>query len=386
MRRGNATTQPKKATVNSSAKLPVKSTPKPVTDADADITNTTIDQLLDEVVPQIEPEESDTVLGNAVDDTAHIHVAEAQPAIAPDNTKEELAPPKKKPGRPKKKVVTEAIKINGVVDVPNDPEDKVEMVYQNPALFKNIFALFKAYDAKEIMIHFKSHTIEFAAQDHLQSTSISAIVDCSKLQHYYCGEPTRVFIRRNEIETILHNVRKVHARLTFILKTDYTTHIVVQTENSEVGNRNIYEVELCQINREIMDIFHAEDEYPLRFTLPAKHFKEEIGSIAQLSQRFTIEKNYGEPMSFSFENHKTKTIMNSPYMKPEKIKLVSRVPTDDIFAVSIKIEYIKPFANAKLGDNISIFVDTDKKIMFKTKLDDNVCTLRIYSSIIKIDA
>ena len=64
-------------------------------------------------------------------------------------------PPKKRPGRPKKRVVTEAIKISGVVDTPNDPEDKVEMVYQNPAMFKSIFALLKAYAAKELMMYFK---------------------------------------------------------------------------------------------------------------------------------------------------------------------------------------------------------------------------------------
>jgi hypothetical protein len=294
-------------------------------------------------------------------------------------------PPKKRPGRPKKRVVTEAIKISGVVDTPNDPEDKVEMVYQNPAMFKSIFALLKAYAAKELMMYFKKDTIDIAACDHLNSTSMLTTIDCSKLVHYYCGEETKVFIKRTEIETILHNLRKVHKRLTFILKTNYTSHIVIQTENSELDNRNIYEVELCQINEKINNVFYNEDEYPLNFTLPAKHFKEEINGISQLSVRFSIEKNYGEPLSFSFENHKTKTIMNSPYLNEKKIKLNSMVADDDIFAVSIKIDYIKPFANTKLGDDIELFVACDKKIMFKTQLDGEVCTVRVYTDIIKIN-
>jgi hypothetical protein len=294
-------------------------------------------------------------------------------------------PPKKRPGRPKKRVVTEAIKISGVVDTPNDPEDKVEMVYQNPAMFKSIFALLKAYAAKELMMYFKKDTIDIAACDHLNSTSMLTTIDCSKLVHYYCGEETKVFIKRTEIETILHNLRKVHKRLTFILKTNYTSHIVIQTENSELDNRNIYEVELCQINEKINNVFYNEDEYPLNFTLPSKHFKEEINGISQLSVRFSIEKNYGEPLSFSFENHKTKTIMNSPYLNEKKIKLNSTVANDDIFAVSIKIDYIKPFANTKLGDDVELFVACDKKIMFKTQLDGEVCTVRVYTDIIKIN-
>jgi len=104
-----------------------------------------------------------------------------------------------------------------------------------------------------------------------------------------------------------------------------------------------------------------------------------------LSQRFTIEKSYGEPLSFTFENLKTKTIMNSPYMNPDKIKLQSEIPDDAIFAVSIKIDYIKPFANTKLGETVALYVADDKKIMFKTHLDNGVCTLRVYTSIIKIN-
>jgi hypothetical protein len=123
----------------------------------------------------------------------------------------------------------------------------------------------------------------------------------------------------------------------------------------------------------------------LRFTLPAKHFKEEITGIGKLSTKFTIEKNYGSHLAFSFENIITKLNMTSPYLKPEKIKLVSNISPNDVFAVSINIEYIKPFANAKLGGKISIFVDTNKKILFKTKLDEGVCTVRVYSSIINIE-
>lgn len=315
------------------------------------------------------------------DDTAR---DDGQNAIDEQNEKDKQ-PVKKRPGRPKKRVVTEAIKISGVVDAPNDPEDKVEMVYQNPTLFKSIFALLKAYAAKELMMHFKAETIDIAAHDHLDSTSILATIDCSKLVHYYCGEETKVFIKRTEIETILKNLRKVHKRLTFILKTNYTSHIVIQTENSEMDNRNVYEVELCQINERINDVFYNENDYPLNFTLPAKHFKEEINSISQLSTRFSVEKNYGEPLSFSFENHKTKTIMNSPYLNPKKIKLYSSVHDDDIFAVSIKIDYIKPFANTKLGDDVELYVACDKKIMFKTQLDGEVCTVRVYTDIIKIN-
>ena len=54
-----------------------------------------------------------------------------------DDLKEENM--KKRPGRPKKVNINIPVEIRGIVDKPSSDDNVLEVVYQNPKLFKKIF-------------------------------------------------------------------------------------------------------------------------------------------------------------------------------------------------------------------------------------------------------
>ena len=72
----------------------------------------------------------DLMINDVLNDAVSNDVSASSGAAATADTP--ITPPeKKRPGRPKKRIMTEAIKISGVVEVPNDPESKVSKLFKN---------------------------------------------------------------------------------------------------------------------------------------------------------------------------------------------------------------------------------------------------------------
>ena len=82
-----------------------------------------------------------------------------------------------------------------------------------------------------------------------------------------------------------------------------------------------------------------------------------------------------------------KISFSSKYKNSDKIKLKSTVDDDDIFSVSVNIDYIKPFANAAIGDNVTVRADKVKNISLSTDVDTKpngfACNLKIFTEIRK---
>jgi hypothetical protein len=64
------------------------------------------------------------------------------------------------------------------------------------------------------------------------------------------------------------------------------------------------------------------------------------------------------------------------------IKLDSSLVDDETFRTSFKIDYIKPIASALLSENITIYVDENKPLMFNIKMDDKAIEMRVITEII----
>ena len=69
----------------------------------------------------------------------------------------------------------------------------------------------------------------------------------------------------------------------------------------------------------------------------------------------------------------------------EVIKLKSELETNQIFSVTTKVEYVKALSSALISDNITIYLDFNKNIVFSVDVDDRAFNILIYTSIIRCD-
>jgi energy-converting hydrogenase Eha subunit C len=157
----------------------------------------------------------------------------------------------------------------------------------------------------------------------------------------------------------------------------------VVLKNYEIGNDDIYEIDLIDVSERCESIpTDIDKDYPLKFNLPTKFFKKMINDISQCSNFVTIEKNGLDPLQIKYTASRRMTSC-STYKDPEKINLVSTVGATDIFSVSIKIDYLTAFAKSGIGETISISAHKYLPIVFRSTLDNDVCSVMMMTEILK---
>jgi hypothetical protein len=246
----------------------------------------------------------------------------------------------------------------------------MEMVYCSPMVFKKLLTLDKGYEVSEVEMIFELNGLRMKAKDHLGKSTIYKTIDGRWMNYYYCKERIRICVKREYLEKILGNLDKNQYKVTFLLKENYRTTLYIIVKDCQYDKDKSYEVEVIFKPDELGwdDAKDDDTNYPLKFAFDSKHFKAEINQVRKMSPLLTIQKTGDEPLQFTFDEAK-KLNYNGRYNNPAKIKLDSKIAPDDIFTVSITIDYIKPFSNSCIGDDVYIAADKKEKMSFMTFLD-----------------
>lgn len=305
-------------------------------------------------------------------------VAEVQPAE-----------PKKKPGRPKKAVESVVVEMKGIVDKPINADVGfiLELVHDRPAMFKKVFSQFKQFEVSEIEMNFDPQGLKIFTKDHLQKSDIDTTVNGNFISRYYCQRPIRVCINRENMAKVLGALSRSIYKITFVLREeDYRKAMYVITYDLLLGFETTYVIDVKYKPEEHIGAVAANDDtnYPIKFQMPSKQFKSLINHYRSMSPTLIIQKNGEGPLEFTCEKA-TGVNWSAACGSADKIKLISTLPPDDIFSVSIFIDYFKPFADATIGDNVIIACDKHKRMSFMTQLDEKsegwACCIKIYTVI-----
>lgn len=292
------------------------------------------------------------------------------------------------PGRPPKER-PELIQADviGIAPAPVNPTDFVEFVYYEPSNFKKILALCKAYEASEIDLAFSKTGLTIRAVDHLKKSSIYVTIDGSLLNLYYCrdGEPIIVRVKRTELESIVSNLDKHKYKIQFILKENYRSKIYVIVSDIQYDEDSTYIINTLHTTTQ--GKFDDNDErYPVKFQLDSKHIKNKINQIQKFSNFLTIRKPSYDELQFTFDGAQ-RVNYSGRYKNSAKINLRSTLDPDDIFAVTVSIEGIKPFTNTSIGDVVHIAADKDARFSMTSYLDPKpmgkyVICVKVFTDII----
>ncbi len=296
-------------------------------------------------------------------------------------------PVKRSVGRPRLLQKVDPLPKLGIVNNPQSNDNLIELSYDNVGIFKKIFSLLKLMNVKEINIQFHTNYAKIYGIDHLEKNLINIKIDSAKLNHYYCEQPINITLEPKNLDKITQKIDKNYNLFSIILKKNsYRNHLIIILNNKTLSIDESHIINLIESDGDLNQLYNKNVDYnlyPLKFELPGKYFKKLINDISVFSELFTIEKVNDSPLRFIYKNINN-TIKGYNICKDhDKLKLESTLQPDDIFSVSIRIDYIKALSNSLLSDSIKIYADKENDIIFNLLIDNGVFEILIYTAINK---
>jgi len=296
---------------------------------------------------------------------------------------------KRGPGRPRKQTVKTQIKRNGIADEPSnksnaeenvkDPrmEFTMELLYDNPMMFKKVFNFYKAMAVQDLLMKFCPTHVEIYTIDHKKKSRIYTKFFGNRLHRYYCKEEFEIGLKPSNFLKIFNMVNKDYDTVRIYNnaidqgdKLNVQYHDVVDdswpTFQSTLSRKK---PELC---KGILEDIALEEEYPIRFEMMFKQFKKKIVNANSLLTSISIQKDGKRPLMFTgpYEGKDGKYI--DPFPNSQKIKLKSTVPEDEFFVATVSLNYIKPLAGSLVSDYITIAAHESKCLIFTIMLDEEM--------------
>lgn len=299
----------------------------------------------------------------------------------------ENLPKKRSVGRPRLIQKIDPLPRLGVTNTPQYDTNIVELSYDNVGIFKKIFSLLKLMNVKEINMHFYTNYTKIYGIDHLEKNLINIKIDASKLNHYYCEHPINITLDPKNLDKITQKIDKNYNLFSIILKKNsYRNNLIIVLNNKILSIDESHIINLIENDSDLNQLYTRTVDYnlyPLKFELPGKYFKKLINDISIFSELFTIEKINQNPLQFIYKNINN-TIKGYNICKDgSKIKLESALTDDDIFSVSIRIDYIKALSNSLLSETIKIYADKENDLIFNLLIDNGVFEILTYTAINK---
>lgn len=301
-----------------------------------------------------------------------------QTDTSPNNKPKE----KKRPGRPKKRPAKVIIARLGIVQEPSNLTvsnpgmlNIFEIVYDNPLMFKKIFALFKAMSVEIIRMKLEPEYVKLYAVDHIGANEIYIRVNGKKMNRYYASKPLEFGLNPNNVQKILQTLNKDNSKIYLYTQAQHErTKIKIGLSNDEIEEESIYTVDQEPLEFyawAVESALELEPQYSLKFDLPFRYFKKKVTDFKLLGDVMKIEKCGTGNLRLSYNFTNKKGDQNTFYKNATKINLKSDVADDEIFSTSVYLDDVKPLAGSLISDSIRIAACIDKKIIFTMYLDQD---------------
>jgi hypothetical protein len=302
--------------------------------------------------------------------------------ISPTPSFDEPPSTRRGPGRPRKPVVKKEIRREGVVASPMNADLEptqpsmvhvVELIYDNPTMFRKIFHLLKNMEVSQTRILFEKTLVKMYASDHEGKNQVYIKISGNKMNRYYCEERMEIGLNTAVIDDILQTLTKEHSQIIISITRQYRrSKIKITLSNDEIDDDSVYQIEIDGLepyNWEIEEFLKDEPCYPVRFELPSKYFKKKVADCGKRCNILRIEKTGFENLRFSY-NFSDKRGDHDTYLKDSgKINLISSVRKNDIFSTSVWLNHIKRFSSTLISDTVHFSADSERNLIFTIYLD-----------------
>jgi hypothetical protein len=295
----------------------------------------------------------------------------------------------RRPGRPRAIVQNPKDLILGVRNKANNEKNHMELVYNDPKLFKKIISIFKGYFVDDIFLTFNEDTIQILSTDNTKKTIIKIVLNCSKINEYYCKKPFEISIKREYLEKIFNTIEKQHSKVVFYSDGEnYLSTLYINLLNEELGINDNYIIDLTlkpnldkSLNTSISGI--VKENYILQFKLQSKILKKFVNDSINSSKLLKIEKYGNDPLKFKMSIN-NKVAFTRVFKAEDKFDIKSKIKPNEYFSVNIEFDSIKPFSNMNISNFVNIYLDNDKKAIFEAMVNNNLCVISIYNDVLTL--
>jgi hypothetical protein len=292
---------------------------------------------------------------------------------------------KKGPGRPRKTPKKESIPRKGISKVATAQDGFIEVLYDQPIIFKKIFQFFKAIAAAQIQVIFRPKEIIMYTQDHHQKSKIRVKIDANKINHYYCRDVIDIGLSSKDLELILNKIDKEYNSIILISYLSSKQRSIDLILDNDMQIDEIHTIDLITPNYKMEnEIEFVDEDYTIKFELPSKYFRKTINDIKTMSTELSItQEDKDSSLIFEYLTPNKKIQSKHTVKNNEKIKLQSNLTEDcESFRVDIKIDYLKPIASSQIADDVIILVDENKFLMTKSYIDNKTVEIKTLTEII----
>jgi hypothetical protein len=300
------------------------------------------------------------------------------------NDPQTKVPKKKGPGRPRKNPKKEPMPRKGVASTPQNENNAMELIYDNPMIIRRIIGFFKSLAASQIQILFRPDDIIFYSKDHHDKTEIYVRIDAKKINHYYCKKAINVGVNCKDIDSTVNKVDKDYNIIIMQLDNENACSYLNITLQTDIQIDEEHTIDFIDAYKRMTneDQFKTKD-YTINFTLPGKYFRKTVGDIKTMSKELSIQQDTNiNPLEFTYVSHNRKIRSTHVVKNNKKIKFHSNLKEGESFRISVKISYLKPITSAIWADNITIHVDENKRFMTQAFIDNNTIEIKTLTEII----
>lgn len=282
---------------------------------------------------------------------------------------------RRKPGRPPSKPPAPPLVQRGIVDSPEDSNNRLELVHGDPMIFKALFTYLKNIRAREVHVRCSPDGLTFFARDHTKTSRVVAKIAGQHVNWCYVEETFWVGLNRDTVEKMFAAIDKTFYKITIVQTHDDPDALVFVFKDPELDKECNYKVTLSKYDRD-PELYEAEEvtnpatletTFPIEFALTAKQFKKTISDASAYSETIAIEKIGAHPLQLTYNRATIK--YNEVYRNPEKIKLRSSISEGASFRCTVKIANIKSLASSMVTDDARILCREEKDILLRSAID-----------------
>ncbi len=288
---------------------------------------------------------------------------------------------KRRVGRPKLIKPQQSVSTRkGIVGEPTIPEHSMELIYDQPMNLKKIFTLFKLMDVHDVRMEFNLRGVVISGAGHLEHNFINLNIDSSNLTQYYCRYNMVMAIDQKNMEKVIQKIDKSYSNIYFITKQDsYMKELHIVLNDDAQGIKEYHTITLLETPIPDYDNINSlpYQSYPLSFTLPSKYFKKVVGDISRFGKDFTVERRAGVLLSFLYDSNSKTIDVNHVFTNADMFKINCSLEKNEFISTTVRIEDIQSLATALLSESITVFVDHENMMVFKTTVDNDTFTLLV---------
>jgi hypothetical protein len=214
-------------------------------------------------------------------------------------------------------------------------------------------------------------------KDHTENSSIYARADVSKLDIYYCQSVLDIGVSLKNTLAYMNTIDKKDTKFIDIVSRESESKANVRIifgttmgalEAHKINLKLDHEKMTPEKEKEFLDL----NNYKINFKFPPKYFKKKMNDIS-LCKANTVEfiqDGKGRPLTISYESENKCGSSKIPFKDNDKISFNSRLDDDETFRITASLEDLKSISTAGFTNDVEIYMDENKSILFKTKLDD----------------